>query len=112
MSYSLSLPASAPLITLTHPKPSLWVIELHNGQDSRLTVDLVDRGLKPALDAVERDWREQWRAAQKAKDKEGGKGALIIVGRKDQDKFFSNGAFQMLNSLRTYWLTGHFHDRT
>ncbi|KAG5636065.1 putative secondary metabolism biosynthetic enzyme [Sphagnurus paluster] len=91
MSYPLSLPAAAPLITLTHPKPSLWVIELHNGQDNRLTADLVDHGLKPALDAVERHWREQWRAAQSAKDKSGGKGALIIVGRKNQDKFFSNG---------------------
>jgi len=47
--------------------------------------------LKPALDVVERDWREQWRAAQSSGDKEGGKGALIIVGRRDQDKFFSNG---------------------
>jgi len=91
MSYPLRLPANAPLITLTHPKPSLWIIELHNGHDNRLTVDLVDHGLKPALDAVERDWREQWRTAQKAKDKNGGKGALIIVGRRDQDKFFSNG---------------------
>ncbi|GLB40509.1 putative enoyl-CoA hydratase/isomerase [Lyophyllum shimeji] len=91
MSYPLSLPVNAPLITVTHPKRSLWIIELHNGQDSRLTADLVDRGLKPALDAVERDWREQWRAALKAKDKNGGKGALIIVGRRDQDKFFSNG---------------------
>lgn len=91
MSYPLSLPVNSPLITVTHPKPALWIIELHNGQDSRLTVDLVDHGLKPALDAVERDWREQWRAAQKAKDKNGGKGALIIVGRRDQDKFFSNG---------------------
>jgi hypothetical protein len=29
--------------------------------------------------------------AKKNKDKNGGKGALIIVGRRDQDKFFSNG---------------------
>lgn len=58
-----------------------------------MTVDLVDHGLKPALDAVERHWREQWRVAQRTKDKDGGKGALIIVGRKDQDKFFSNGEF-------------------
>lgn len=91
MSYPLSLPASNPLVTLTNPKPHLWVIELHNGQDARLTVELVDQGLKPALDAAEKHWRQQWRAAQKAKDKEGGKGALIIVGRRDQDKFFSNG---------------------
>jgi len=92
MSYPLSLPVANPLITLTHPTPTLWIIELHNGQDSRLTVDLVDHGLKPALDAVEREWRGQWRVAAKNKeDKEGGKGALILVGRRDQDKFFSNG---------------------
>ncbi|RDB26425.1 Enoyl-CoA delta isomerase 3 [Hypsizygus marmoreus] len=91
MTYPLSLPANGPLITLTHPKPTLWIIELHNGQDSRLTAELVDHGLKPALDVVERDWRERWRTAQNTKDKTGGKGALIIVGRRDQDKFFSNG---------------------
>ncbi|KAG6854391.1 putative secondary metabolism biosynthetic enzyme [Blastosporella zonata] len=91
MSYPLSLPAEDPLLTLTHPKPSLWIIELHNGVDNRLTHALIDRGLKPALDTVERDWREQWRLAQQSTDKTGGKGALIIVGRRDQDKFFSNG---------------------
>ncbi|KAG6850694.1 hypothetical protein H0H93_009852 [Arthromyces matolae] len=89
--YPLSLPTNGPLITLTHPKPSLWIIELHNGVDSRLSIDLIEKGLKPALDAVERDWRDQWRATQNDKDKSGGKGALIIVGKRDQDKFFSNG---------------------
>ncbi|KAH8822818.1 ClpP/crotonase-like domain-containing protein [Flagelloscypha sp. PMI_526] len=64
-SYPLSLPAAQPLVTLTHPTDSLWILELHHGQDSRLTVELIDGGVKPA--------------------------ALIIVGRKDQDKFFSNG---------------------
>ncbi|KAG6844957.1 putative secondary metabolism biosynthetic enzyme [Tephrocybe sp. NHM501043] len=93
MSYPLSLPEEGPLTyspSIT-AKPSLWIIELHNGVDNRLTDVLIDRGLKPALDAVERDWREQWRTAQASKDKSGGKGALIIVGKKDQDKFFSNG---------------------
>ena len=47
----------------------------------------------PALDMVEREWRGQLRAAKQSNDKEGGKGALIIVGRRDQDKFFSNGDF-------------------
>lgn len=79
-------------------KPALWIIELHNGQDNRLTADLVDHGLKPALDIVEKEWRTLWRAAQKAKDKDGGKGALIIIGKQDQDKFFSNG--ELLKSLR------------
>ena len=45
----------------------------------------------PALDMVEREWRGQMRAAKQSNDKEGGKGSLIIVGRRDQDKFFSNG---------------------
>ncbi|KAF9000603.1 ClpP/crotonase-like domain-containing protein [Cyathus striatus] len=89
--FPLSLPTNRPLLTVIHPKPFLWIIELHNGQDNRLTSDLVDNGLKPALDAVEKDWREQWRATASTTDKEGGKGALIIVGRMDQNKFFSNG---------------------
>lgn len=72
-------------------KPHLWVIELHNGQDSRLTATLVNKGLRPSLDIVEKHWRERWRKAWDVGDKEGGRGALIIVGRRDQDKFFSNG---------------------
>ncbi|KIK62525.1 hypothetical protein GYMLUDRAFT_41986 [Collybiopsis luxurians FD-317 M1] len=92
-SYPLSLPAGNPLITLTHPKKTLWVIELHNGQDSRLTHELINGGLKPALNTVEKEWRESLRLRIKdpKKNKEEGKGALIIVGRRDQDKFFSNG---------------------
>jgi len=90
-SYPLRLPVDNPVVTLTNPKPHLWVIELHNGQDNRLTTTLVNQGLRPALDAVEKHWRERWRNAWDAGDKEGGRGALIIVGRRDQDKFFSNG---------------------
>ncbi|KAF5342146.1 hypothetical protein D9611_001606 [Ephemerocybe angulata] len=83
--------ASTPLLELTRPKPDLWVIELKNGQDNRLATDFVNKSIKPALDEVERQWRAQWGEAQKTKKKELGNGALIIVGRKDQDKFFSNG---------------------
>jgi hypothetical protein len=72
-------------------KPSLWMIELHNGQDNRLTQALIKDGLMPALNAVEKSWREEWRAAKAADVKNGGRGALIIVGRRDQNKFFSNG---------------------
>jgi hypothetical protein len=64
---------------------------LHNGADSRLTEAFIESGLKPALDAVERHWREQWRTAKASADKKGGGGALIIVGNRSQDKFFSNG---------------------
>ncbi|KAJ7739320.1 ClpP/crotonase-like domain-containing protein [Mycena olivaceomarginata] len=91
MSYPLSFPTQSPLATVTHPKDTVWVIELHNAQDNRLTPTLVDHALKPALDAVERHWREQWRAVENLTDKSGGNGAVIIVGRRDQDKFFSNG---------------------
>lgn len=69
----------------------LWVLELHNGDDSRLTHDLISKAILPALDEVERSWRQQWREAQKTKNKESGRGALIIVGNRKQNKFFSNG---------------------
>jgi Delta3-Delta2-enoyl-CoA isomerase len=74
-------------------KKTLWIIELHNGQDSRLTYELITQGLGPALNAVEKEWRESWRLFMKDQknNKDEGKGALIIVGRRDQDKFFSNG---------------------
>ncbi|KAK2460907.1 hypothetical protein APHAL10511_007377 [Amanita phalloides] len=87
----MTYPREFSFVTLIHPKPTLWVIELHNGQDNRLTAELVNNGLKPALDVVEKHWRENWRAAQMTKDKDGGKGAVVIVGRMNQDKFFSNG---------------------
>ena len=111
MAESISFPTGNPLLTVTHrrfslsllyilklticylAKPSLWIIELHNGQDNRLTQELINKGLMPAFDMVEREWRGQLRAARESNDKEGGKGSLIIVGRRDQDKFFSNGDF-------------------
>ncbi|KAJ7249163.1 ClpP/crotonase-like domain-containing protein [Mycena haematopus] len=96
MAYPLSFPTQNPLVTVTHPKDTIWVIELHNGQDNRLIPNLVDHALKPALDAVELHWRKQWREAQNSKEKTGGNGAVIIVGRKDQDKFFSNVTFNPL----------------
>ncbi|PPQ88955.1 hypothetical protein CVT25_005054 [Psilocybe cyanescens] len=99
MSSTLSLPADNPLVTLTHPKPSLWILELHHGADNRLTQTVINKGVMPALDAVELEWRERRRTSaheNKSKDKSknpenAGRGALIIVGRRDQDKFFSNG---------------------
>ena len=56
---------------------------------------------------VEREWRGQLRAAKQSNDKEGGKGALIIVGRRDQDKFFSNGDFHSF-----VWLGALFKDKS
>lgn len=89
--YSLSLPANEPLLTLTRPKPYLWVIELHNGDDSRLTDTLIDGAFKPALDEVESQWKSAHQETRKSKDKFAGAGALVIVGNRKQDKFFSNG---------------------
>ena len=67
------------------------MLELHNGDDSRLTHEFIGQAVLPALDEVERSWRQQWREAAKTKSKEGGRGALIIVGNRKQNKFFSNG---------------------
>jgi hypothetical protein len=118
MSYPLRLPTSEPILTLTNrmypslqdynhltssqAKRSLWIIELHNGEDSRLTATLVDQAFRPALDVVERHWREQWRAAKDAKDDNAGGGALIIVGKRNQHKFFSNGASYIVLGYSTY----------
>ncbi|TFY80659.1 hypothetical protein EWM64_g3356 [Hericium alpestre] len=89
--------AAEPLLTLSkgtfpaHPT-------LHNGEDSRLTRALIEDGLRPSLDAIEREWRGSFRAykAAAAKDaksapKDLGAGAVVIVGRRGQEKFFSNG---------------------
>jgi len=65
---------------------AIWIIELHNGQDSRLTTRMINEALRPALDVIEQSWY-----ATRDKQTNKGAGALIIVGRRDQDKFFSNG---------------------
>ncbi|KAF8591110.1 ClpP/crotonase [Ramaria rubella] len=91
MFYPLRLPAQGPLLTITHPSPSLWIIELHHGEDNRLTEHFVQSAILPALDHVELAWRNSLRDAKAKKDAEGGKGALVITGKKSQDKFFSNG---------------------
>lgn len=84
-----------------------WQIEIHNGEDNRLTRDVILNAFKPALDIVEREWRQSWRVLQNSKSKGAnkaaedekeknavdGQGALIIVGKRGQDKFFSNGKF-------------------
>ncbi|EPT01342.1 hypothetical protein FOMPIDRAFT_1029848 [Fomitopsis schrenkii] len=90
MLYPVRLPADNPIVTLTHPTPVIWLLELHNGEDSRINETLIDKALHPALDIVEREWRERRREARAAKDKTGGRGALVLVGNRGQNKFFSN----------------------
>ncbi|KAH9856516.1 ClpP/crotonase [Lenzites betulinus] len=91
MSYPAHFPITNPLVTVTHPTPALWVLEMHNGADTRLTDVFILQAFKPALDVVEKHWRENWRAGQAKKDESLCKGALVIVGNRKQDKFFSNG---------------------
>ncbi|KAH9966251.1 ClpP/crotonase-like domain-containing protein [Lactifluus volemus] len=92
-SFHLPLPTGSqtPLLTLTRPTPIVWQIELHNGVDNRLAKSLINDAFKPALQIVEREWRKERAEGKAKKDKEAGAAALVIVGRLDQDKFFSNG---------------------
>ena len=71
--------------------PTVWQIELHNGPDNRLVKTLINDALKPALQVVEREWRKESAEGKARKEKNAGAAALVIVGRLDQDKFFSNG---------------------
>lgn len=82
-SYPISLPlgSSTPLATLHHPTPARWEFEMHNGKDNRLTSTFLSTVLAVALDLVEKDWRQT----------AGVPGVLIISGKQDQEKFFSNG---------------------
>ncbi|KAG8991155.1 hypothetical protein FRB90_001457 [Tulasnella sp. 427] len=87
----LPINSSNPLGALHRPTPNIWVLELKNGSDNRLTGVVCTKVIIPALDIVEKEWRIGRNKALKADDKAGAGGALIIVGRLDQDKFFSNG---------------------
>jgi len=91
--FTLRLPAGSqtPFLTLSRPSRIVWQIELHNGVDNRLAKALINDALKPALQFVEREWRKERAEGKSKNDKNAGAAALVIVGRLDQDKFFSNG---------------------
>ncbi|KAG8803802.1 hypothetical protein FRC18_007217 [Serendipita sp. 400] len=83
-----------PLLTVSKAHEHVWVIELHNGEDNRLTEEMCVSALGPALVMVEAQWRDSWRIPfndKNDKEKTGGHGALIIVSNRQQNKFFSNG---------------------
>jgi hypothetical protein len=70
------------------------VIELHNGVHNVLALTFINDAIRPALDVVEEEWRKSLKAAKvrgESATPDEGKGALIITGRRDQNKFFSNG---------------------
>jgi len=91
MALTTALPAGNPLLTVHRPSSTIWVVELHNGVDNRLTDRLITQALLPALDLVEKEWRNRRRSEMQDKQKNAGKGALILSGAHNQDKFFSNG---------------------
>lgn len=92
--YPLTFPVgeSSPLGVLTRPTPTLWVLELRNGVDNRVTETLIRHVLNPALDVVEKAWRDTKGTSAKTGAVEWAPGALIITGKLEQNKFFSNGA--------------------
>jgi hypothetical protein len=65
------------------------MLELHNGEDNRLTTQFINDVMVKALDIVEGEWKAP-RDKVKPKDRTGG--SLIITGKLSQDRFFSNGA--------------------
>ena len=86
--------ASNALLTISKAHEHVWVIELHNGVDNRLTEDVCVKALGPALAIVETQWRDAWRGPFYDKndaEKVGASGALILVANRKQSKFFSNG---------------------
>lgn len=81
----------ASLKSLSLASPTVWQLELHNGVDNRLIKSLINDAFKPALQIVEREWRKELAEGKAKKVKNAGTAALVIVGRLDQEKFFSNG---------------------
>ena len=57
---------------------------MHHGVDNRLNHEVMEKVFLKGLDLVEKDWRS-------STTEDGAPGALIIVGKKSQQKFFSNG---------------------
>ncbi|KAF9503722.1 hypothetical protein BS47DRAFT_1402137 [Hydnum rufescens UP504] len=86
MPYPISFPIGSPvsLASVHHPTPTIWELEMHHGLDNRLSHEFIDKTLLKALDLVEKDWRSSTTEV-------GAPGALIIIGKKSQQKFWSNG---------------------
>jgi hypothetical protein len=61
---------------------------------------LINDALKPALRVVEREWRKERAEGKSKNDKNAGVAALVIVGRLDQEKFFSNGTHTFPDTRR------------
>jgi hypothetical protein len=99
MPYPISFPIGSlvPLASVHHPTSVVWELEMHHGLDNRLNHEFIDKALFKALDLVEKDWRSSTTEV-------GAPGALIIVGKKSQQKFWSNGAIYAC-------LCGHVHGR-
>ena len=82
--------------------PKLWVVELHNaGAYNVLSLTFINDAICPALDLIEQEWRKSVEGA-KAKGKSAapdeGNGAVIIIGKRNQNQFFSIGRLRYLHS--------------
>ncbi|KAF8320805.1 ClpP/crotonase [Clavulina sp. PMI_390] len=69
------------LATLAQSDPDVWELEMHSAAENRLHSHFIWNCLMPALDHVEKEWRQ----------KGGFPGALVLTGQKSQKKFFCNG---------------------
>lgn len=81
------------------------MIELHNGVHNVLALAFLNDAIRPALDVIEEEWRKSLEAVKAKGESVGldeGKGALIIIGKRDQNKFFSNGKGNLSRLLRPY----------
>ncbi|KAG8886833.1 hypothetical protein FRB98_000915, partial [Tulasnella sp. 332] len=74
-------------------RKNIWLLELQNGAENRLSVELMQKAINPALDIVEKE-HFKLRNTPPESTPEGAEykgGALIITGLRSQSKFFCNG---------------------
>ncbi|KDQ15206.1 hypothetical protein BOTBODRAFT_174054 [Botryobasidium botryosum FD-172 SS1] len=93
--------SNPPLGILSHPSPTLWVIELRNGPDNRLAEQVLLDVIAPALDRIELDWRNTRRKGSDSE--EWAPAALILTGDLRQNKFFSNGLLVESIAMRGFF---------
>ncbi|KAG8998148.1 hypothetical protein FRB93_013830 [Tulasnella sp. JGI-2019a] len=74
-------------------KQNVWLLELQNGAENRLTIELMQKAIHPALDIVEQEHFKLRNTPPESTAEGAGYqgGALIITGLRSQSKFFCNG---------------------
>lgn len=81
-----------PLIEISQPAPTTWVLSLNSPPDNRLTPALLHE-LDDHLDTVEAAWRKTGTAEATPKDRQSmaGKGGGAVILTSSCKGFFSNG---------------------